>query len=328
MSRTGLLLVCLLAVAGCRGSSLTDPFLGANGHRVPPPQTGSVGVPGASDAYYSPNVTPTPGVRPPVTAPPRPYVPQSGAIPSAPPARWQQPGASTGTPQPYSGVANVTTGANGSGFRAPALPSGGAIGTGVRAPATSPSSAPAFVMRGMPVNDATLLSVAPRAATQPGQLADIGDPTRPIYSASISRSAANANQVARPTSPAPVTAPAAWAPAGAAPRTAGSPGPGVQRMSFNSPALPGVGNYHFSPDYAQVRGKLEYSAADRRWLLHYQDAKGTSVAGDRFGGVLPVSDSGKLDGYKPGDFVEISGRVAADASGDAYVVEQVARQSK
>ncbi len=320
MSRTGLLLICLMVVTGCRTSALTDPFTNANGRRVPPPPTGSVGVPGAGDAYYSPTVTPG-------TAAPAPGVaPQGNTAPPVVQPRWQQTGATDSLPQQPAGLASSNANPANAGFRSPNVP-GSPVGTGVRTAAAPRANTSSFAMKGMPVNDATQLGV-PRTAPQPGLLNDIGDPTRPIYRASISRSTANVNQVARPTTTPPGTSPATWNAAGTTPRTAGSVpfGAAVKQMSFSSPAVPGDGRYHYASDYTQVRGKLDYSASQRRWLVHYLTPDGTPSPGDKYGGTLTITDNGQLDGFKPGDFVELSGRVMADPTGNTYVAERVKRQ--
>ena len=64
--------------------------------------------------------------------------------------------------------------------------------------------------------------------------------------------------------------------------------------------------YGYDPNYAWLRGKLEYSQVDRQWKLRYIPVEGD---GDDYGGSVALSDSAALSGYERGDLVEVHGRV-------------------
>lgn len=84
---------------------------------------------------------------------------------------------------------------------------------------------------------------------------------------------------------------------------------GGVRSSFSSRA-----RYGHDPDYAWLRGKLEYSQIERRWKLRYIPI---DEATDEFGGSVVFSDSSLLAGYERGDFVEVRGQLGDVTPGDA-----------
>ncbi len=65
-------------------------------------------------------------------------------------------------------------------------------------------------------------------------------------------------------------------------------------------------SYGHDPDYAWLRGKLEYSEIDRRWKLRYIPIDGKT---DRFGGSVVLPDPAVLAGCERGDFVEVRGKL-------------------
>ena len=65
-------------------------------------------------------------------------------------------------------------------------------------------------------------------------------------------------------------------------------------------------DYGHDPDYAWVRGKLEYSEIDRSWKLRYIPVDGET---DKYGGSMVLPDPSVLTGCQRGEFVEIHGRV-------------------
>jgi hypothetical protein len=64
--------------------------------------------------------------------------------------------------------------------------------------------------------------------------------------------------------------------------------------------------YGYEPNYAWLRGKLEYSQVDRQWKLRYIPVEGDN---DDYGGSVVLSNSAALSGYERGDLVEVHGRV-------------------
>jgi hypothetical protein len=64
--------------------------------------------------------------------------------------------------------------------------------------------------------------------------------------------------------------------------------------------------YGYDPNYAWLRGKLEYSQVDRQWKLRYIPVEGDN---DDYGGSVVLSNSAALSGYERGDLVEVHGRV-------------------
>jgi len=85
------------------------------------------------------------------------------------------------------------------------------------------------------------------------------------------------------------------------------------------------GNYAHDPGYGWLRGRLEYSQADRRWKLRYIPVEGAT---DNFGGSVVIANPAAISGYERGDFVEIRGRLKSADSGDRgfapeYEVSQV-----
>src|SRR5262249_10902919 len=84
--------------------------------------------------------------------------------------------------------------------------------------------------------------------------------------------------------------------------------------------------YGYAPDYAWLRGRLEYSPTMRQWKLRYIPIDGTT---DQFGGSVKLPDSPALTSFKPGDMVTVRGTVAtAKSAGDRlapqYAVAQIA----
>lgn len=85
--------------------------------------------------------------------------------------------------------------------------------------------------------------------------------------------------------------------------------------------------YGYDPDYTWLRGKLEYSQRDRRWKLRYIPVDGST---DRYGGSVVLTNPQQLDGFEPGEFVEIEGTLAGSVGREpfapGYRVERVVAQ--
>lgn len=73
--------------------------------------------------------------------------------------------------------------------------------------------------------------------------------------------------------------------------------------------------YGYDPDYARLRGRLEYSNIDRQWKLRYIPIDGET---DAFGGSVLVTNPDALGDYERGQFVEIHGRLAEKSSPGSF----------
>ncbi len=85
--------------------------------------------------------------------------------------------------------------------------------------------------------------------------------------------------------------------------------------------------YAYDPDYAWLRGKLEYSQRDRRWKLRYIPVDGST---DQYGGSVVLTNPQKLEGFEPGEFVEVQGVLAGSVGREpfapAYRIERIVAQ--
>ncbi len=68
-------------------------------------------------------------------------------------------------------------------------------------------------------------------------------------------------------------------------------------------------SYQYDPAYRWLKGKLEYSRADRTWKLRYIPITGET---DKFGGSVILEDSPKLDGFQAGDVVTVQGALGRE----------------
>ena len=106
------------------------------------------------------------------------------------------------------------------------------------------------------------------------------------------------------------------------PRSSPAPTAGSSAASTPPPSL-----YGHDPNYAWLRGKLEYSQLERGWRLRYVPAEGQA---DQYGGSVVLSDAKLLAGYERGDFVEVLGKLTPAASADrasapSYAITQIKR---
>lgn len=84
--------------------------------------------------------------------------------------------------------------------------------------------------------------------------------------------------------------------------------------------------YGHDPQYGWLKGKLEYSAIDRRWKLRYIPIDGKT---DRFGGSVLIADPASLAGHERGQYVEIRGELGSLPEGEqGYAPEFQVRQIK
>jgi len=73
-------------------------------------------------------------------------------------------------------------------------------------------------------------------------------------------------------------------------------------------------DYAHSPDYRELRGRLEYSQSLRQWKLRYIPIDGQT---DAYGGSVVLADSPALAQYQPGDLVAARGSVTSEPTGAA-----------
>jgi hypothetical protein len=69
--------------------------------------------------------------------------------------------------------------------------------------------------------------------------------------------------------------------------------------------------YGYAPDYAWLRGRLEYSETARQWKLRYIPIDGKT---DRFGGSVKLPSANALASFKSGDMVSVRGALAQQAA--------------
>jgi hypothetical protein len=101
----------------------------------------------------------------------------------------------------------------------------------------------------------------------------------------------------------------------------------VMKVSFQSVAEQ---SYAHTPNYRNLRGRLEYSQSLRRWKLRYIPIDGQT---DAYGGSMTLGDFPALASYQPGDMVAVRGRLAggntaSDGFSRRYEVESIAPLSQ
>lgn len=305
--RRHLALGIVLALAGCHGvPPKVDPFYGVQ--TVPPPAT-AMQPPGGRtpppDSYYStPNTSG--GSRTTPTADGR-YLPSDGSFDY----RGDDPGSSPRGFQPV-GPASGSGVSAASGGTSSGAPSGGSSpgATGLPLRSTNPNDAPP----------------ARRDLTPPdgryGPSSDAGGSFQPNTSLRQTNSgAATTSPTMRPgtggwtTKDAGSTTPhgsetitpvrrAAVLPA--AYIAADTERPSSGDAAAGSTATAPQDNFGHDPQYAWLRGKLEYSLAERRWKLRYIPISGAT---DAFGGSVVLVDVPQPDLLRPGAFVTAYGQL-------------------
>jgi len=83
--------------------------------------------------------------------------------------------------------------------------------------------------------------------------------------------------------------------------------------------------YGFDPQFAWLRGALQYSSQRGLWSLQYAPGQGSA---DQFGGSLTIANPQVLGDLQPGDYVQLSGRVdqPLPSGTPVYSVSVVRRQ--
>lgn len=331
MYRLLTLAMAALVLAGCRGQSppASDPFLGRV--RVAPPGTGSVSA-GPADPYYRgpPNVAMPPASSP-TLAPPN----VSQGVPSAAP-----PGSGDGfrgSSVPAIRIPNPSppeSRAPSAEFASATL--GGTPGNSTAAPreksqppaahgrvsvtaATGPLAGRPRVIRILPPRPkpgpGTPRTPDRHAAVdaEPPEPRRLNVPTRAIDIRDLPKSGTTAGRIASAPGDGPAAESGGFRPVSG---TQPSGDSSVVRAAVGTSEVAGGTNpgqfgprtnYGQDPDYAWVRGRLEYSEIDRRWKLRYIPVDGET---DEYGGSMVLSDPALLAGCERGDFVEIRGSVA------------------
>ncbi len=343
-------------LAGCQAPPPNfDPFTAYGPRTIAPPPTGSVGRPGAPDAYYQPNRSPAPlPERSPAPANSPAAVPR-GMLPVPPTRHSLAPlnrslGFRQTSPEPIAGgSATLPPTLPGSGASAgltahvgPTVAQAGAIGTGVRSnantsspsplataggdtirivPSTSAGSSGALAAKAAPAIVATgAIGVAPRTFVPSGPLVELTSLPKTISIEEQPRTVTTS-----PPSAARIETTGGGTPSPAAQWTnvapavggaaAGAPLGGVAGASFSAPASRPTKRYGYDPDYQWVQGELQFSESEQRWKLRYIPHDAPASKIDQFGGSVALADSPLLAGHHPGDFVTIHGRLGGSAGG-------------
>ena len=86
-------------------------------------------------------------------------------------------------------------------------------------------------------------------------------------------------------------------------------------MPVEPASTQGSEKYFRNKNYTHLRGELQYSHTSREWKLRYLHH--ASEATDLFGGSVVLS--GKMpQQFRPGQFVEVKGRVLTDVSNAGF----------
>jgi len=282
MRRLLALAILLSLCAGCKNRPATlDPFLGRT--KVPPPSTGAIGAQ-APGAWNYP------------AAPPTLNTTNSGGSIYSPPGGFA-PNTGTGGAAPTSPFSTTPT--------APA--SGGAASPPVRFTGTS-GAAPISSTGGGSNGQAIRIvdppaGTTPAAASRSGTFTGAGGGGVDIMSLpAAGRSPQTADGSGRATQQSFVQP----ATPGAAPITSG-----IDLATARNSTIPGQEpRYGFDGAYTHLNGRVEFSQADRRWLLHYIEP---GLVPDKLGGVVVLAPATPV-ALRNGDFVSVRGRVEASGN--------------
>jgi hypothetical protein len=324
MTRPTLLVVAMLALAGCQAehpAAPADPFL-FGPTRVPPPGTGAVAPqPGlSSNRPAATGVVSTPASDPknlavavrsmpaPTFGGPAQTPAAGGAVtPAGDQIKIPDAARKLDTPDPLVAGNNSSTGSPIFHERSPATPPA----TTSNAPSSaisgsgSPGSSPASTVadrRSDPLpsgQDRVVQTLLPRsqASSAPSQFAPTGG-ARPLQAPAAS-GGNKSNVVDIDDLPAAT-------PTGQ-PQTSYHPNT-IQLVS----GIEEIGSrYGYDPQYGWLRGKLEFSESDRQWKLRYIPIDGAT---DNYGGSVILADTPLLSGYERGDFVEVAGKLISASS--------------
>jgi hypothetical protein len=92
----------------------------------------------------------------------------------------------------------------------------------------------------------------------------------------------------------------------------------TQSQSDPSEQTSTTSRYGRADDHGWLKGRLEYSQAQRRWKLRYIPIDGQT---DQFGGSVILRKTSLLSGFERGDYVEVNGRLTEKAASGDYAPE-------
>ncbi len=312
MKRLLSLVIAVLVLAGCRGQSppAADPFLGRT--RVAPPGTQQVsGVP--IDPYYqgapqfvSPPTQPRGTVAPRAMAPGTSYpLPPSSGIQyrgtSAPAIKIPR----SARPELDSAPPTFATVRDFDGSATQSTSATQRIHTTEdRTPTLAASPAPTSALAGRERVIRILPPRTPSADTQRDRIGPVAGVSRPVHVPTRSidiMDLPDATSRAVDSSGFRLVSGTERPNDGAVVRAVAE-SPGAAQRREPGPRT----DYDYDSSYSRLRGRLEYSQADRRWKLRYIPVDGRT---DDYGGSVILSDPTLLGGYERGDFVEVSGHM-------------------
>lgn len=295
MARQVAMLMAALIIAGCRGSNPpgpVDPFFGRT--RIEPPATGSVSPRPPSDPYSpsSTHVTPSSSA--------------TGVAKSSVSSQSAGPLASSGPGDHISvpAAARAQPNLNDSAVRQ------SSVAKNTEASRASPSELPSTPGTSGVVPARLYQTIAPRPKTS----------ERPIDIMDLPAADQSGNSAP------PGTIQLASA---AEPLKDASVGSDKSRPA-NAAAPSYQGLYGYDPQYRWLRGRLEYSEADRCWKLRYIPIDGVT---DKYGGSVVLSNTSSLSGFERGDFVEVHGTLTSSSGkpqgfSGTFDVQQIKRSGK
>ncbi|NLX94581.1 MAG: hypothetical protein GXY83_00240 [Rhodopirellula sp.] len=349
MKRSILVVVAMLLCCGCKtpepGAAPVDPFFGRT--RIEPPRTGSIAAPRASDPYYS-------GTRQ-TSAPGASATASSAAVgPSAGSGGWQ-PAATPQTSNSGLRLQNISPPVAARSVPAAQNGQGDLVTVPVAARRSTPDT-PVASESGSTAYDAARqiasgLYQKSKSVYQDGKAAVLANRERIVRtieprpqqgSSSTGTIAPNAGGAGAATEPRKLSIPASKPvnitdlPEVRRSSAAAEPGGKIHRdgiqLTSATEAIPTVQSdpsaaYGFDPQYRWLKGRLEYSQADRAWKLRYIPLDGAT---DQYGGSVLLSESKLLSGYERGDLVEVHGRMVPPEKGTAtfagaYEIREIRR---
>lgn len=292
MKRLLAVLGMLTALGGCanRAPYAPDPFFGRTA--VLPPGTGAATPQPPGDPYYS--STGAAGVAP--TTPPTLLSPPTSSTPASPSGssaapQWVPPSQTSPTGKP-SGTTQPSPGVYG--------PPGGYNYQGTDTRTARPEQVTGFIQPrpGTTSADTRSSSVIPASGVTTASSARVIDIMDLPDKGTLTRTSA-AQSGFRLVS--------ATTDADAAPHAAARDNKS-SRVAFTQ-----LARYGYDRDYNWLKGKLEYSEVDRRWKLRYIPLDDDA---DQYGGSVVLAGRSLFDDFKPGDFVELRGRLVRGAASD------------
>ncbi|MCE9604191.1 MAG: hypothetical protein K8U03_04725 [Planctomycetia bacterium] len=289
MGRLLALAMLLSLCSGCKNRpAALDPFLGRT--KVPAPPTGSVGAqpPGAWNYPAAPPTLNTSTTGSSIYSPPGGFN-SNNSTGATPPNPFTTP-AQPATVNPSSTPARFT-GTSGAAPIAPSsIPSNGVSGgQSIRIVEPSAMSTPSASAG----NSGTYTGAA-RGGVDIMDLPVAGRTSQP-------KTAEGAGRATQQSYTQPAAAPSAPISSGIDPAT------------VRNSTLPGQEPaFGFDAAYSQLNGRLEYSAADSRWILRYVEP---GQRPDQVGGVVVLSPTSPVNGFRNGDFVSVRGRLEAGGGG-------------